>query len=295
VVEGGGPSRYGVDGDGVGELGAVADEDDVWSTVGVEADAEAGDSVVAVGAGIVFGGEGFDDYRPSEDGAVGEGGGDGVTAADRRTFATHFLGRVVGVQGPAVLTGVALAGVLPHNLRSSYRLTLGEGVAVADVEDEAGGLAHRLDADEVVADELGVALADEGEGEAGEVRDVGGGGLVLKQHGAVFGGPRFVLVFQHGSHHAELAGGDFAALAEHRGPFGHGLVLLALVEHRRPVEVGFFGHRAADAIRTFGEVAALGTLSGLRGGRETGRVATGQHKSILRRRVLCGRRTRSYS
>lgn len=52
-----------------------------------------------------------------------------------------------------------LRRVLTHDLGAGYGLSFGEGVAVPDVEDERGGLAHGLYADEVVGDELGVALA----------------------------------------------------------------------------------------------------------------------------------------
>lgn len=92
------------------------------------------------------------------------------------------MGRVVWVKCPAVVAGVGLSRVLAHDLRSGDRLSLGEGVAIADVEDERGWLAHWLDTDEVVGDQLGVRFADEGEGESCEVSDVGCRGLVFENH-----------------------------------------------------------------------------------------------------------------
>lgn len=257
VAEGGCSDCDGVHGDGCCEFGAVADEYGVWAAVAVEADSQAGYGVIAVGAGVGFADEGFDDDCSGEDWSVGEGGGNHGVVGDCRVFSTDFLRGVVGVQCPAVLSGEALGGVLPHDLGSGDRLSFGEGVAVSDVEDEAGWLAHWLDADEVVGDELGVALANEGEGEAGEVRDVGGGGLVFKDHRSLLGVPVVVLVFEDTGHEAEFAGGDFAAFAEHWAPFPDEGVFLALVDYGCFVEVGFLGDGAAVLGCSFGEVSSL--------------------------------------
>lgn len=107
-----------------------------------------------------------------------------------------FLRAVVRVQRPAVLSCERLSGVLTHDLRPGSRLSLGEGVTIPDVEDEAGGLAHRLNTDEVVGDELGIALADEGQCEPREVGDVGGRGLIFEDHTTTVGVPCVELVLE---------------------------------------------------------------------------------------------------
>jgi hypothetical protein len=284
VVEGGGTGGGGVDREVAGELGAVADEDDVRVAVGVEADAEAGDGVVAVRGLLRRRDERLRPRRAGQDGAVGQGGGDGVVAGDGGVFTPDFLRGVVRVEGPAVLAGEALCGVLPHDLGAGDGLALGEGVAVADVEDEAGGLAHRLDADEVVGDELGIALADQGEGEAGEVRDVGGGGLILEEDRPLLWVPGVELVFQDGGHEAELLGADFAALAQDRGPLADELVFLGLVDDRCTMAVSLLGHDAGLPGPTFGEVTTLsggGLASGL--GRAAGEplIPSRKHSKLL--------------
>jgi len=89
------------------------------------------------------------------------------------------LRAVVRVDRPAVVAAEGLSGVLTHDLSTGLRLSLGQGVAVSDVEDQRGWLAHWLDADQVVRDELGVALSDHGQREPGEVGQVVGGGDVF--------------------------------------------------------------------------------------------------------------------
>ena len=118
-----------------------------------------------------------------------------MRTADGEGLVTHFLRRVVGVKRPAVLAAVSLSGVLTHDLRTGNGLTLGHCVAIADVENQASWLAHWLNANEVISDELGVALADEGEGKAGEVRNVCGGGLIFENHAAILRIPGIELVF----------------------------------------------------------------------------------------------------
>ena len=225
----------GINGDTGGDIAAFAEDYDIDCAVGVEGDLDAGDHVFAGGALL---GEVVDveDYGAGEYWAVLEDVIDFVGGEGGDVFVTDLLRGVVGVECPAVLLGEGLAGVLTHDLGSGDRLALGEGVAVADVEDQAGGLAHWLDADEVVGDQASVALADEGEGEPGEVGDVAGGGDVFEQHGAVFGVPGLVLVFKQGGHEAEFALLDFAALLEDWAPAGDVLVFLGFGQ-----DCGFVG------------------------------------------------------
>ena len=119
---------------------------------------------------------------------------------------------------------------MAHDLRSGDRLSLGEGVAIADVEDERGWLAHWLDTDEVVGDQLGVGFADEGEGKPCEVGDVGRGGLVFQDHRAAFWVPGVELVFQDAGHEAEFLLWYFCALVQHGGPFADELVFAGFVD-----------------------------------------------------------------
>lgn len=149
------------------------------------------------------------------------------TAADGEIFALDRLAAVVRVKCPAVLPRELLRGVLAHDLRSGNRLALADGVAVADVEDEAGWAAHRLDTNEAVGDEAGVALADHGQGKAGEVRDVACGRCFLEDWGACLRVPGFELVFEDSCHQAILVWPDFEALAEDRCPAVDELVLAA--------------------------------------------------------------------
>jgi hypothetical protein len=180
VVEGGRTGRIDIHRKVAGKVGAIAHEDDVGVPVGVETDAKARYSVVAVRAGGRVRIIDFNSNRTGQHGSVSQGGGnDGVTG-NGSVLAPHLLRRVVRVKSPTILAGKRLGGVLPHDLGTGNRLALGEGVTVADVENEAGRLAHRLDTDEVIGDELGVALADEREGETGEVGDIGGSGLIFE-------------------------------------------------------------------------------------------------------------------
>lgn len=177
-------------------------------------------------------------------------------------FADYLLGAVVGVQSPAVVTGVSLGRVLAHDLRTGDRLTLGEGVAIADVEDERGRLAHGLDTDEVVSDQLGVGLADEGEGKPGEVSDIRRGGLVFENHRTVGGIPSVELVLKDGCHQAELLLRHFFTLVQDGRPLANQLVLLRFVKNGCLVEVSDGSLRAT----VFNEVAlglALQTILGL--------------------------------
>lgn len=139
-----------------------------------------------------------------------------VVCGDGGVFAVDFLAGVVRIERPTVLPCERLRGVLPHDLRASNGLTLGECVAVANVENERCWLAHWLDADEVVSDELWIALADERECKSREVGDVCCGCLVFEQHGAVFWIPGVVLVFQDCCHEAEFLWCHFSAFFENR-------------------------------------------------------------------------------
>ena len=262
VVECGCSSGGRVDGQGGGEVGAVADEDYVGGSVAVVTDAEAGNCFFAVGACFSFGCVDFDDYGSGEDWSVGEGCRHDGSTCDGCVFAAYFLRGVVRVECPTVLFRVRLCGVLTHDLGSSDRLSLGEGVAVSDVEDQGRGLTHGLDADEVVGDELRIGLADERQGESCEVGDVGGGRLVFEDDRAIFGVPGVELVFEDGRHEAELLGTDFAALAKDGGPFLDELVSLGFVDDCCFVQISLFGD-GSSRLRALGEVAlaALGSLS----------------------------------
>jgi len=82
-------------------------------------------------------------------------GYDGSGSVDGGVFAVDFLRAVVWVECPCVLSCEDLGGVLTHDLRPGYGLSLGHRVSVPDVEDQAGRLAHGLDAYEVIGDEAG--------------------------------------------------------------------------------------------------------------------------------------------
>ena len=112
-----------------------------------------------------------------------------------------------------------LGSVLAHDLCAGDRLAFVDGVAIADVEDQAGRLAHRLYAYEVVGDEPWVGLADHWEGEACEVGDVAGGCCFFEDHGLLFGIPLVVLVFHHMRDEGVFFWLDLYAFAEYWGPF----------------------------------------------------------------------------
>lgn len=61
----------GIDGNRTGEVGTVTDQYGVGGTVRVEADSEAWYGVFAVGVGVGFALEDFDDYGSGEDWPVG--------------------------------------------------------------------------------------------------------------------------------------------------------------------------------------------------------------------------------
>ena len=272
VVEDGGTGGADIDFDVVGEVGAVTEEDGVGCTVFVEADREARCGVVAGWHGVGCRGEHFHEHASGEDRAVLEGGRDGgAAAANGGSFLLDGLRGVVRVKGPAVLTGVGLSRVLSHDLRSGDRLALGHGVAVADVEDQAGRLAHRLDAEEVVGDELGVALADEWEGEPGEVGDVGGGRRIFQDHAALAGAPGVQLVFEESGHDAHLVLWNLAALGEDGAPLVNEFVLVGLSADCGRVRVGVFRH---DIV-----AARHGVLHAGRGGRATAWLLNDQHST----------------
>ena len=148
----------------------------------VEGDLEAWDWVVAVWLCLERGAVDVDDDGACKNWSLCELACDDVAADDGEGFILDFLRGVVGVECPAVLSGVVLAGVLAHDLGAGDGLALGHAVFVADVEYEGCWLTHWLDTDEVVADESWEAFADEWQREAGEVGDVGGGCHVFKQH-----------------------------------------------------------------------------------------------------------------
>jgi len=240
VVELGGTSGGRVNRQVVGEVRAVANEDNVRGTVTVKADAETGDGFFAVRIGVGFGLEDLDHNRTGENRAVCQRRGNHRVTGDRGVFTTDFLRAVVRVECPSVLACEHLGGVLTHDLRSGDRLALGEGVAVSDVEDQARRLAHRLDTDEVVGDQLRIGLPDERKGKPGEVGDVRRGRLVFQDDRAVLGIPAVVLVLEDRGHQAELLLRDFATLAKDRRPFVHELVFLPLVNDGGLMEVGGF-------------------------------------------------------
>ncbi len=137
---------------------------------------------------------------------MGEGCGNlGAATVDGRVFTTYFLRRVVRIQSPTVLASELLSSALTHDLRTGLGLTLGHTVTVANVEDQAGWLAHWLDTNEVIGDQLWKALAKKRQCKAGEVGDVGRGGLVFGQERRTLGWVAVVvLVFKQCSHEAEL-------------------------------------------------------------------------------------------
>lgn len=230
AVESGGARSGGVNGDGAGEASAIADEDHVRGARAVERDPEAGGSVIAIWSGISFVGEHFNDHGARKHRTLSQGATyNGVSATDGERFVAYFLRRVIGVKRPAVLAAVSLGGVLTHDLRTGNGLTLGHCVAIADVENQAGGLAHWLNANEVISDQLGVALADEGESETGEVSDISGGGLIFEDHATILGIPGIVLVFQDGGHEAELLLRNFTALTKNWRPFLDAFILFGFV------------------------------------------------------------------
>ena len=245
VVEGGRTRGGGVNSNGAGELGAVADQDGVGGAVAVEADPQAGGRIVAVRGGVGFGSEALDHHGAGENRTVGQGGLNKGATGDGSVLATDFLAGVVGVQREAVVTAERLGGVLPHDLSAGNRLALGQSVTIADVENQAGRLAHRLNADEVVSDEARVGLPDQRQGEPGEVGDVGGGGLIFEDHRTLVRVPRLVLVLEDGGHEPHLLLWHFAALAEHWAPLLHELVLLSFVNDLGLVGIGGFGHDAS--------------------------------------------------
>ena len=187
---------------------------------------------------------------------MGQGSAHHGATGDGSIFAAHFLRGVVGIQSPAVLTGEALSRVLTHDLRSGDRLALRKSITIADVEDQASGLAHRLHTDQVVGDQLGVALPDERKGKPGEVSDVGSGGLIFEDHRPIFGVVVLELVLEDRGHQAELLGRHFTALREHRGPFLDEAVLLSLVKDLSLMKVGFFSDRSATGTSTLHQMAA---------------------------------------
>ncbi len=142
---------------------------------------------------------------------------------------------------------------MAHDLGAGDGLAFADGVTVADVEYEASWLAHGLDADEVVGDELGVAFADEWECKSGEVGDIGGGCHILEEEsGFSVWAPVVVLVFEDGGHDAELAFGDFAHFGEAGAPLFDEHVAAGFVEDGRLMRVVLFGH---DAVLRLTEVA----------------------------------------
>ena len=227
----------------------------VFNSAGaVEADLQAGVSIIAVATH--WRGVDVDHDRTGQDGQVGESaGGGGTTTRDGEVFALDGLRRVVRVERPAVLPVIHGRRVLAHDLRSGNRLALAEGVAIADVENEAGRAAHGLDTDEVVSDEAREALAEQGEGEPGEVGDRAGRGCLFHQDAAVLGVHRGVLVLKHRRHEAVLARGDFQALAEDWRPLVDELVLLPFEEKHVLAVLSSFLSEDAGA-------GANGTLSG---------------------------------
>ena len=231
VIERRGPRGRGVNTDGAHRTTAIADHDDISSTVGVEAHAEARHGIVAIGrsrCGVVVH---FDHDRSSEDRAMGESlRDDHSTGLNGRVFAVHFLRRVVRVQRPSVLLRIGLRSVLTHDLGTSDCLALRHGVLVADVEDQTGRLAHGLHADEVVSDQLGEALAEQGQREPGKVGDVAGGRLVFQDQRTTGRVHVLVLVLENGGHQAHLGGPDLAALVEDRSPTLNHRVLGGLVQ-----------------------------------------------------------------
>lgn len=252
VVELGSSGRGRIDSDRAGKFGAVANENGVWVAVRVEADLEAWYWVITIWCCVCFACVGFDDYGPCEYWAVCKRCTDDGSAADGCVFALYFLGAVVWVKCPAVLACVALGCVLTHDLRSGDGLPLAEGVSVPDVEDQAGRLAHWLDADEVICDKLWVRFADEGECKSGEVCNVCSGRLIFEDHRPSVGVPCIVLVFQNACHESELLCWDFAAFLQDRGPLFDESVLLALSQHG--CLVGISDHTWAS---TFDQVLAF--------------------------------------
>lgn len=257
VVEFGLPSG-GVHGDGAGELGAVTDQDGVGSAVAVEADAQAGSRIVAIRSSVGCRSEDLDDHSARQNGTVGQRRGDlGTSTVHGSVFATDLLAGVVRVKRKAVIAAERLGSVLPHDLGAGDRLALGQSVTIADVENQAGRLAHRLDADQVVSDQTRIALADEGQSEAGEVSDVRGGGLIFEDHRTLVRIPRLVLVLKDGSHQAHLLRGDLAALAKNRAPLLDELVLLGLVKHLSLMRISGFGHNTFSEVTLLAEETAL--------------------------------------
>lgn len=149
-----------------------------------------------------------------------------VATAEGEVFALDGLGAVVGVQRPTVLAAILLGRTLAHDLLTGNRLAFADGVTVADVEDQAGWAAHGLDADQIIRDEAWEALADEGEGEPGEVGDVTSGGSIFEEHATLRGVPGDVLIFEHHRHEAVLGRVNFRALAQDWCPlFDQGVFL----------------------------------------------------------------------
>lgn len=256
-AEGSGTQRRRIDGERRREIGAITDDHAVGVTRGVERDAQARRRVIAVRGCCGGRFEHFHHHRAGEDRAMGERGAHGVATGDRGRFTLDFLRGVVRIKSPAVLAREALAGVLAHDLGTGDRLALGEGVAIADVENQAGRLAHRLDADEVIGDQLRIRLADERQGESGEVGDVGRRRLVFEEDRAVFRIPVLVLVFHEGGEQRELLLGNFPELAENRSPLLNEGVALGFGHQIGVVDV----HVAASTrIAAFDEVAT-GTVA----------------------------------
>jgi len=188
-------------------------------------------------------GEEINNHGTSENRLVNERAADGTAGVDEiftiPTLATNCLAAVVRVKCPAVLTCELSAGVLTHDLRSGNRLALRDAVAVADVENERCRLAHGLDANEVIRDQLRIGLADERECEARKVRDVAGLERIFKQHRAALAAHGLVLVLEESSHQTILLVRNFRHLREDRSPTLDVRVLLCFNEQHRVLALGF--------------------------------------------------------
>lgn len=132
---------------------ATADEDDVGVTIGIEGNLDAGFWLFTIiGVSEVD----IDYYGTCKYGLVEQGATEASAACcDGEIFTFDGLGAVVRIQCPTILPCKLLGSVLAHDLGTCNRLAFVNGVTVADVEDEAGRLAHWLYANEVVCNESG--------------------------------------------------------------------------------------------------------------------------------------------